>query len=119
MDTVELKTWDYDQSAWADKGTISLHLLAQNLTAKQFATLIDNWLNNISRNGFVAGKEVGETLRSTHRTLQREAVLMACGILVGIANQTYTDPRNADAIASAQKIAKMIESGELPFGAYL
>lgn len=119
MDTVELKDWDYDEKKWADKGSVSLHLLARNLDNEQFSTLIDNWLNSISRNGFVAGKEIGETLRTTHRSLQREAVLLAFGILAGIANQNYTDARNRDAILSAQKISKMVEAGELPFGAYL
>ena len=93
--------------------------LARSMDAEQMAGVIDDWLNNIAREGFNSGKEIGHTLRTTHRTLQRSAVLMAFGILAGLAEQDYTDPRNTDAIQSAKVIAQMLAEGKLSFGAFL
>jgi hypothetical protein len=58
-------------------------------------------------------------LRFTHRTLQRLAVCFAFGIITGLSEQEYTDPRNETAIQTAKKIAQMLEKGDLPLGLYV
>lgn len=93
--------------------------LARSMDAEQMAGVIDDWLNNIAREGFNSGKEIGHTLRTTHRTLQRSAVLMAFGILAGLAEQDYTDPRNEDAIKSAKVVAQMLAEDKLSFGRFI
>jgi len=51
--------------------------------------------------------------------LQRLAVCFALGMIVGLSEQEYTDPRNATAIETAKKLAEMFRDGEFPLGFYL
>lgn len=71
-------------------------------------------------NGFSAeyrdGVRVGQLMRSAHRTLQATAFRYMLGIIAGLSEQEYTDARNEVAVASAKKIAKMVQDGELPIG---
>ena len=63
------------------------------------------------------GVRVGQLLRSAHRTLQATIFRYMLGIIVGLSEQTYyTDARNEIAVASAKRIAKMVEDGELKIG---
>ena len=68
---------------------------------------------------FREGKEIGLQLRFTHRTLQRLVICFAFGLIAGLSEQEYTDPRNETAIQPAKKIAQMLEDGELPLGLYI
>jgi hypothetical protein len=61
----------------------------------------------------------GARASSTHRTLQRLVVCFAFGLIAGLSEQNYTDPRNETAIQTAKKIAQMLEEGELPLGLYI
>ena len=58
-------------------------------------------------------------LRTTHRTLQRLAICFALGLVAGLSDQSYSDPRNEMAIQAAKKIQQMLEDGELALGPYL
>ena len=71
------------------------------------------------REAYLEGKEIGLQLRFTHRTLQRLVICFAFGLIAGLSEQEYTDPRNGTAIQTAKKIAQMLEDGELPLGLYI
>ena len=80
--------------------------------------MLDEYIN-LGGKDFREGKEIGLQLRSTHRTLQRLAICFAFGIIVGLSEQEYTDPRNETAIQTAKKIVQMLEDGDLPLGLYI
>jgi hypothetical protein len=98
--------------------TIDVYTLAKSLTIENLAALLDDFLN-LGGKGFREGKEIGLQLRFTHRTLQRLAVCFAFGLIAGLSEQDYTDPRNETAIQTAKKVAQMLEKGDLPFGLYI
>lgn len=89
-----------------------------HLTIGQFTTLFDNFLN-LGGKQYREGNQVGKNLRSTHRTLQRQAICFCLGLIAGLSEQQYTDPRNDDAIKTAKKIKDMLETGQLNCGPYL
>ncbi len=122
MDTdraIRLKEWSADTQRTEETGeTISVNQVAKSMTLENFAALLDDFLN-LGGKDFQEGKEVGMQMRFTHRTLQRLAVCFAFGIIAGLSEQQRTDPRNETAIQTAQKIARMLEEGELPLGFYI
>ena len=122
MDTktsVRLREWNSESNRVEETGeTIGTYTLAKSLTIENFAALLDEFLN-LGGKGFREGKQVGLHLRYTHRTLQRLAICFAFGVITGLSEQEYTDPRNETAIATAKKIAAMLANEELPFGAYI
>jgi hypothetical protein len=87
-------------------------------SAEQFAAIVSANLNNFG-NPFQKGKDIGVQLQRDHRTNQRSEVLWALGVLVGLADQEYTDARNEEAIASAKKVRQLIEDGTLKFGLFV
>ena len=117
--TINLKAYNSDTSHDEETGeTIDVYTLAKSLTIKNFATMLDDFLN-LGGKGFREGKEVGLQLRFTHRTLQRLVVCFAFGLIAGLSEQEYTDPRNETAIQTAKKFVQMMEAGELPVGLYI
>lgn len=98
--------------------SISIFAIARSMTLINFAKLLDAFLN-LGGKGFSEGKKVGLDLRFTHRTLQRLAICFALGIIAGLSEQTYSDPRNEVAIHSAKKVAQMVKDNELPVGLYI
>lgn len=83
-----------------------------------FAEVLDDYLNAGGKQ-FPEGKKVGLRLRQTHRTLQRQVVAFCLGVICGISEQEYTDPRNDVAIKTAKKVREMVDAGELPVGPYI
>ena len=116
--TVKLYDWDYDNRERVELGEVKVYDIARCMTHENFVYFFDNFLNCGAKE-YREGKAVGSDLRYAHRTLQRLAVAFALGLLVGISDQEYTDARNETAIATAKKIAEMIEKGELPLGLYI
>jgi len=117
--TIILRAWSSESGNNEPTGeTIDVYTLAKSLTVENLATLLDDFLN-LGGKGFREGKEVGLQLRFTHRTLQRLAVCFVFGIITGLSEQEYTDPRNETAIQTAKKIAQMLEKGDLPLGLYI
>jgi hypothetical protein len=117
--TIKLKAWNFDTNRIEETGsTITAYHIAQSLNMVNFAALLDEFLN-LGGKGFREGKLVGLQMRSTHRTLQRLVICFAFGLIVGLSEQEYSDPRNETAIETAQKITKMFEDGELPLGFYI
>jgi hypothetical protein len=117
--TIILRAWRSETGHNERTGeTIDIYTLAKSLTIENLATLLDDFLN-LGGKGFREGKEIGLQLRFTHRTLQRLAVCFAFGLITGLSEQEYTDPRNETAIQTAKKVAQMLEKGDLPFGLYI
>jgi hypothetical protein len=117
--TIKLKAYNSETSRNEETGeTIDVYTLAKSLTLENFASMLDDFLN-LGGKGFREGKEVGLQLRFTHRTLQRLAVCFAFGLIAGLSEQEYTDPRNETAIQTAKKVVLLMDSGELPVGLYI
>jgi hypothetical protein len=118
---VRIKVNDSDAGIHSTENSVqsvSTYTLARSLTLENFASLLDHFLNAGGK-GFRDGKEIGLQLRSTHRTLQRLAICFALGMVTGLSEQEYSDPRNESAIKSAKRLAKMLEDGELPLGMFI
>jgi len=117
--TIRLKVTNPDTGCAEDSGeTLSIYQLTKAMTPANFATLLEDYLNRGGK-GFREGKEIGLQLRSTHRTLQRLMICFALGLIVGLSEQEYTDPRNETAIQTAKRIATMLSQGDLPVGPYI
>ncbi len=117
--TIKIKEYNSESGRYDETGdSLSTHTLARSMTAENFTCLFDDFLN-LGGKDFREGKETGLQLRFTHRTLQRLAICFAFGIIVGLSEQEYTDPRNETAIQTSQKVANMLEAGELPLGLYI
>ncbi len=117
--TIILRAWSSETGLNEPTGeTIEVYTLAKSLTIENLAALLDDFLN-LGGKGYPEGKEIGLQLRFTHRTLQRLAVCFAFGLIAGLSEQEYTDPRNETAIQTAKKVAQMLEKGDLPFGLYI
>jgi hypothetical protein len=117
--TIRIKEYNSESGRYDDTGeTLSTHTLARSMTSENFTALFDDFLN-LGGKDFLEGKEIGLQLRFTHRTLQRLAICFAFGIIVGLSEQEYADARNETAIKTAQKVANMLEAGELPLGLYI
>ena len=117
--TIRLKEYNSVTSLNEETGeSIDVYTLAKSLTLENFASMLDDFLN-LGGKGYREGKEIGLQLRFTHRTLQRLAVCFAFGLIAGLSEQEYTDPRNETAIQTAKKVAQMLEKGDLPLGLYI
>lgn len=117
--TIKIRAYNSKTSCNEDAGeTIDVYTLAKSLTIENFAAMMDDFLN-LGGKGFREGKEVGLQLRFTHRTLQRLVICFAFGMIAGLSEQEYTDPRNETAIQTAKKVVQLMESGELPVGLYI
>ena len=103
-----------------DEGETVLHTyyLARSLTLDAFTHLFDYFINAGGKQ-YREGEYVGRKFRSTHRSLQRCIVAFCLGLIAGLSDQQYTDPRNETAIQTARKIKEMLESGQLPLGPYI
>ena len=93
----------------------TLRSISKAMGAEEFAEFFDDFLNSGMKD-YGAGEAVGVKLQETHRTLQASAIRFSLGIILGLSEQEYTDPRNETPIAMGQKIAEMIESRELKMG---
>src|SRR4030042_3588935 len=117
--SIILRAWNSETGHNEPTGkTIDVDTLAKSLTIENLAAMLDDFLN-LGGKGFREGKEVGLQLRFTHRTLQRLVICFAFGIIAGLSEQEYTDPRNETAIQTAKKIVQLMESDELPLGLYI
>jgi hypothetical protein len=118
-DTIKIRAYNSETSRTEETGeTIDVYTLAKSLTIENFAAMLDDFLN-LGGKGYREGKEVGLELRFTHRTLQRLVICFTFGIVAGLSEQEYTDPRNEVAIQTAKKVVQLMESGELPVGLYI
>ncbi len=117
--TIKIRSYNPETSRNEETGqTIDVYTLAKSITIENFAAMLDDFLN-LGGKGYRDGKQVGLELRFTHRTLQRLVICFALGIIAGLSEQEYTDPRNEIAIQTAKKIVQMMESDELPLGMYI
>ena len=117
--TIRIREYNTESGRYEETDeTLSTHTLARSMTAENFTTLLDDYLN-LGGKDYREGKEIGLQLRFTHRTLQRLAICFCFGVIAGLSEQEYTDPRNKTAIQTAKKVARMMEAGEFPLGPYL
>ena len=116
---VRIREYNPDTSRNEDTGqTIDVYTLAKSMTVENFAAMLDDFLN-LGGKGFREGKQIGLELRFTHRTLQRLVICFAFGMIAGLSEQEYTDPRNETAIQTAKKLVQLMQSDELPLGFYI
>ena len=116
---IQLKEWNMETRKTELTGeVVSIHRLASSITPENFARLFEKYLN-LGGKQLEEGRLIGLHLRRSHRTLQRLAVCFALGMILGLSEQEYTDPRNAAAIETAKKLARMVNESELPMGFYL
>ena len=117
--TIKIKAYNSETSRNEETGqTIDVYTLAKSMTIENFAAMLDDFLN-LGGKGYREGREVGLQLRFTHRTLQRLVICFAFGMIAGLSEQEYTDPRNETAIQTAKKVVHLMESDELPLGLYI
>jgi hypothetical protein len=117
--TIKIRAYNPETSRTEETGqTIDVYTLAKSMTVENFTSMLDDFLN-LGGKGYREGKEVGLQLRFTHRTLQRLVICFAFGMISGLAEQVYSDPRNETAIQTAKKVVQLMESGELPLGLYI
>jgi hypothetical protein len=117
--TIKIKAYNSETSRNEETGeTIDVYNLAKSLTIENFAAMLDDFLN-LGGKGYREGREIGLELRFTHRTLQRLVICFAFGMIAGLAEQEFTDPRNETAIQTAKKVVQLMESNELPLGLYI
>ena len=117
--TIYLRAYDSETGRTEVTGeSLSTYQVAKSLTHENFAALLDEFLNSGGKD-FREGKEIGLQLRFTHRTLQRLVICFTFGLIAGLSEQEYTDPRNETAIQTAKIISQMVEEGELPLGLYI
>lgn len=117
--SIQLKAWNSTTSMTETTGeSISVYTIARSMTLHNFTKLFDEFLN-LGGKQFREGCLVGQQLRYTHRSLQRLAICFSFGIIAGLSEQEFTDPRNETAVETAKKVKQLIDQGELPFGLYI
>jgi hypothetical protein len=117
--TIHLCAYNSETGRNEENGeALNTYQIAKSLTLENFASMLDEFLN-LGGKGYREGKEIGLELRFTHRTLQRLVICFAFGLIAGLSEQEYTDPRNETAIQTAKKVVQLMESGELPVGLYI
>jgi len=94
---------------------LSVRDVAKALTNEQFAEMLGDYMNCFC-NEYNKGQEIGQLLQRQHRTLQGSVCRLLLGMLVGIGDTEYSDPRNEKAVAVGKQLKAMIESNELNFG---
>lgn len=113
---MQVTTWNYDtQTADVVVPSLSLYLVAKSMKPRNLASLLSSYLNSFSVD-FGTGKSIGKLFHCEHRTLQGSLYRFVLGILVGLSDQEYTDPRNEVAVRNSKKIRQMIEDGEIEVG---
>jgi hypothetical protein len=71
---------------------------------------------NYGMKDYQFGLEIGRNFQREHRTLQGSIIRLCLGIIIGLSEQKYTDPRNEVPVSMAKEIAKQIEDGDLKMG---
>ena len=117
--TIHITQWNAERRCCEATGDeISIHKIARSMTSETFAKLLEDYLN-LGGKQFREGQVIGQRLKHTHRTLQRQVICFALGMIVGLSEQDYTDARNKTAIETAKLLAQMVKDGKLPLGFYL
>ena len=116
-DTVVLKEYDYNTGTWTERGTVSCYTIAKSMTPENMAYLLEQYVNRMGNE--IAAVNVGRLLQRSHRTLQRSVIVFCAKVIMGLGEQslTWTDERNRDAIAFAQKVTELVDS--IGYGGYV
>ncbi len=117
--TIQMKAWNSEKGCNEETGeSLNVYSLARSMSPGNLAALVEEFLN-LGGKGFREGREIGLLYRYTHRTFQRLVICFAFGLIAGLSEQEFTDPRNETAIQTAKKVARMLTNGELPVGLYI
>lgn len=113
----KIKLLDYvSGKGWVESGEeVSPSDVARGMTAQNFTDVIGEFVN-IGMKDFRQGVEIGHLLHWQHRTLQASVFRLMLGIMKGLSEQEYTDPRNEQAVKCAKQITDMLEDGTLNMG---
>ena len=118
-DKKEVTLVKYGEHGFEKTGeVVSVYTLSRSFTQDNLARFLDDYLNG-QGDGFRTGEEVASKLLTTHPTLQASLIRFALGILTGMAKAKWTDGRNETSVATARRIAEMLESGEIHRGMYV
>ena len=103
-----------------DVATVSINRVGRSLVdePEKLAQLIGVVMNSFG-NPATFGDEVGEAMRTEHRTIQRAIVVWLFHAIAGISKQEYTDARNEYAIDAAKKLVQMLQNDEFNFGSFI
>lgn len=112
---IKLTHYDYDTKETIEDGTISTYDIAKCATPENIAEILTDWMNSFSRD-YSTGVKIGKLLEGKHRTLQSSVGRMVLGILVGLGEQNYTDPRNEAIVALGKQLKEMLEDGTINMG---
>lgn len=118
MPDIEVKRYNYKTNMTEDVCTVGVNELASSMDPTDFRNLLSDYMN-MGGKQYREGLEIGELLRTDHRTLQRGVIAFALGLIIGLSHQEHWDDRNATAIATAKKLEQMARDGQLPLGPYL
>jgi len=117
-DKKEVTLVKYGDNGFEPTGeVVSVYTLTRSFTQDNLARFLDDYLNG--HNGFDTGVTVATKLHRTHPTLQAELIRFALGILTGMAKTEWVDGRNETGVATAKRIAEMLENGEIFRGMYI
>lgn len=94
---------------------VSTYTLSRSMSTENMASLLSDFLN-VGMKDYREGAIIGECFQTEHRSLQGSAIRFALGIIIGMADQDYTDGRNEVPVAMAKEIKAMIENGALKMG---
>ena len=98
------------------KREVSVSEFAKALTNEQLFYVVETWFNNLMRQGWKEGLELGEHLSADHPTIQGVIVNAIAAIVTVMAKKQYTDARNNRAIELCQEMAKCVRDDKLqPF----
>jgi hypothetical protein len=113
----KMKVNAYKDGTYEKTGEVEVSVsdVARTFTNEQFAEMLGDYMNCYC-NEYKKGQEIGKLLQSQHRTLQGSVCRLLLGMLVGIGDTEYSDPRNEKAVAVGKQLKEMIEKGELNFG---
>lgn len=81
--------------------------------ARELADLLENKVNG--GNPYELGKNIGQFLTRTHRTLQGNIVKFILGIVESLSEQEHTDARNKQAIEACRIITEQARNGDIPW----
>jgi hypothetical protein len=116
MSTVQIKRYNWDTRTSSIVAEIDTDQIAEALTPKQVAEVLEHALNTGKLSGRSGGKKVGEEVVNFHRTLQGLFIEFVIGCLQGFIAEYraryghHTDPRNEGAVNAASRLNEVIVS---------
>lgn len=109
----EINVEDYSYEGRAPKEPKNIYDLAHHLSNNANGGYISGF------SSFKKGVSLGLYLRREHRTLQGNIINFLLGIICGLAEQKYTDPRNETGVDACKKIREDLENENIHLQPYI